>query len=390
MRTLLALVFLFCAAPLFAANPSLFVPWTAILGSNGVSVVTNPASGRVIFSAPNANIWTNSAGVIQPVSTNQIQIMPSGALYIGNGIFSASDRLNITRQGNGDVPIDVNILSGDTNGSFSSYLQAQLAGSDSSPGARIGLAAFGTNVGSFVAIWADPGVEEIAIYDFDNNTLFGLRPSAANGTTPYTFDTSIEHNDIGAKLLSIENNNSAPVTFVGPSGAVVVSSDVDNWDEEMYGLGQTMSFLSLREVHTIDGARVLYGGINTNNNDQWTWDFEGRTNLLRLVAVVGQDTRLMMSPTFSGGPTAYVLDTSLNPGTGSLLETKNLGVTHFSVLFTNGLSTPLITAYGAVAQPWLLGSASNVVSVAFPGFTATNIIEVAINGVAYYIPAKIK
>lgn len=410
MRTLLALVFLFCAAPLFAANPSLFVPWTAILGSNGVTVVTNPASGRVIISGTGGgdSIWTNNAGVIQPVSTNEFFIYPNGALVIDtNSTFW-------------DTPDAGTVLMGYREGTASLKVGAI-------DGVGDWTMAFGANAAT-ATLTFQLLANSVTVTDFS--------PTAADGSTPYTFDTSVEQGS--APLMRLANV--AQTRFkLSPLGGLAMgttnvgSATIDASYDGSLAMGQAQgvdagisaggvggmaagkalegayieagtssmafgvangdgnfgsAFLSASPA-TIGGAFVFGTATNGSISATGQGSLAGGVALDGVVSADGFAGFTWGENVGNSGNNAYAFGKQF---TNSTANTFNVGwgAAHFIVNPTNGVSTPLITAYGAVAQPWQLGSASNVVSVAFPGFTATNIIEVAINGVAYYIPAKIK
>lgn len=80
-------VLLLCVACVFGAQPTLYIPWTGVRGTNGITISSNPAVAIVIFD-PRA--FTNDAAfsnrVIQLVSANA----PTGPWTNSNGTISNS------------------------------------------------------------------------------------------------------------------------------------------------------------------------------------------------------------------------------------------------------------------------------------------------------------
>lgn len=145
-------------------------------------------------------VWTNNAGVVQLVGTNSLNIFPaSGGIYVGPN----------TEAYWGYDPNVVLIAYSDANAGDPNYRE-------------IYLEAVGSGVSSVVDIFARTNQAVLTVMSGSNglgvtgesgDTFLQLiadgvtgvlfRPGIADGSTPYTFDTSINHTS--GNLLEVEN-----------------------------------------------------------------------------------------------------------------------------------------------------------------------------------------
>lgn len=181
MKNILTILFLALTLPVFGANPSFnafdanFFQVTGT-GNNSIKIKTNA------FTWLNAgsSVWTNDVGVIHPVSTNQIYFYPNGAIVV-----------------------DANTLNWDTPTASTVFMSYRDGSTGNASIWNMGITDAGLNndwtIGMTVAL--DSVLFRLIAA---SSAVTTLNPTAADGVTPYTLDTSLAHTE--GKLLTVPND----------------------------------------------------------------------------------------------------------------------------------------------------------------------------------------
>lgn len=390
----IAVWFLCCVAVamlLTAAAPTVYMPWTAPRGTGGILVSTNRAAGTLTLDGSALSPqWTNVAGVLRPISSNQFYIYPLGEIVVGsntvpilgapgaNEVFLAASDSAIDGVSGRTMQLDAN---NSTAGTYSGLLIGALDTGQSSiewyhdtaESTMIspGLSERPFFLNSFSTI---SGTNLFALAN-SNRTVFTVWPNGAIGIGGTNVDGFWGIPLVnGETLVSIRNINSGDANFN--------EFDMTTWDSSVPNgwIGQSETITKTNE--SIHNVKLIVGGATTELIESGVAPDASYFHM-----IANGTERMRVEPSGAASAPVFYTDSTRLHTSGDLVQHKNFGLIHATVAPTNGITTPRITAYGAVSRPWQFGAASNTVNVTA---SATNLLEVTVNGVAYYIPAALK
>lgn len=286
-------------------------------------------------------------------------------------------------------------------------------------------------VGRRLIFNADTGTNAVEVYNtgvtlatLGPDGKFSLRtnltvldPKVADGASAvaYSLDTANLLANNGSRVLAI-NNAGTNVAYINKNGGLLLGRSINGW----WGPDNATVIAGIRDFSKGEGlgANVYFAALDKTSSSGTNADFEidltssdfatdrvtlhkkiGSDQFYIVSEVGGQTTNVTrwyfrknstiladLNPTAAATATAYELGTSTGHTSGSLVNVANVAVSHFTVGATNGITTPQVTAYGAVSSSWQFGSSSNVNVSA----DATNMVEIVANGKSWLVPAKPK
>lgn len=180
-----------------AAN---FQPGGTFPALDGQNLTNLPAGGG------GDQVWTNDSGVIQPVSTNAIRILPNGQIRIGPSSFSDNGDTSLVVQNDVDAGDSANLdpfFFSASNPTDSSYGEVGLNLQASGGGT---LSLVGKSAIAQEAQWDFSWVPASPSLTFsdENGVIFSLDPRSGASSTVLVVDTSVAHSS--GNLLEVKNN----------------------------------------------------------------------------------------------------------------------------------------------------------------------------------------
>lgn len=208
MKNIITFLLLALTLPVFGANPS-FQAFDAnffqVTGT-GVSSIKIKTNAFTWLNAGGSgdSVWTNSGGVIQPVSTNAILIRPSGAINIGRSTNSDDGLIIRWNAALGDSTQARFELDAQEDAQTGKEAIVQIIASSAEPKATLFIEGYDAVSGDDVFLQGEftPTSAKVTIEN-QVGELWRVEPTASDGTTPYRYDTSVAHST--GNLLEIAN-----------------------------------------------------------------------------------------------------------------------------------------------------------------------------------------
>lgn len=149
-------------------------------------------------------------------------------------------------------------------------------------------------------------------------TLLSLDPHSADGTTPYTFDTSLAHTS--GNLMEVKNNGTN--TFgLAASGGLIIGHDFNTWISDSSGeiVNLTIGDKSANSSSSIF-AEYIDSVTGTTIDNQVTLYTDSSTADF---TIYSNGVKTKLQPTASDGTAVLISDTVITHTTGDLAQFKN-------------------------------------------------------------------
>lgn len=394
MKTLLSLVIICCTSLLQAANPA----FTDFYGTNGIIIRTNgnkvQVDGAALASTnsiANANIWTNSLGIVRTVTNNNVLYVPG---TLGVGAEPAADGLTVKMLW---VPSRGAIRAGTIGGTSTNWDYVSLGEASSAFGDdNLATGNYSTSLGSFSRSegqWSFSGGSQSqatndAAFAFGANTIAGGQNSLALGQNSITTGRA-------ALCCGADGVASGNFSFVANDANVASGTSA-----AVFGFGSTVrgeNAFSAGENNNIDGFDNLGFGNNIRTTNNFTIAIgNGVSNFFPNTVVVGSNdlvsrwsgSELFLEggmnlnvsgniseirtipyvwPAAQGGAQTFLQ----NDGTGLLTWSTNAGLLNVTNLLVNGNSianvrtnqyTTNISGTPVIGSFWFQGTLGDTVT----------------------------
>lgn len=399
MKTILTFLLMLFFATAWGANPSFqdfnsgqfgvagnkVVVKSGVLLTNPVvssGVITGNGSGLTNLSS---QVWTNSAGVIQPsgvgANTNAVYIFPQGAVHIGTNTTTFwggtyGETLVSFRDVSKGEPNYATLflsVSSDSSGTINGQLEAYQSTNTSQLKLKAG-ANFGGDEN--IDIKMTPGSSYI---DFTSGgtSVAGFKPSIADGSTPHYLDTTLAHTS--GNLLELKNL--ATDKFVVAYDGSVTASGVFTGNAS--GLTNLPTVWGGISNNAVTGTNIIVDNLRTTIQN-------GKANMLvvtngQVLTADGSAT----APTFArltdtddglviGETSVFYRDGNYAVGMG---QSGGQGII---TLAAGTGATPLTHSIVGNTTSILIGNSSTTVQIGMYTNTIVNGVLVATNGIVFY------